>query len=500
MSDLKKRNPRILLITPEITYLPEGMGNLANYLTAKAGGLADVSAGLVTSLYEAGMDVHVALPNYRTMFNRNVVKVINRAISAYRRVLPGERIHLAEDRCFYYRDSVYDSYAAQNMKLALSFQREVANNIIPRVQPDIIHCNDWMTGLLPAVAKQLGIASLFTVHNIHSMRATLEQVEDSGIDAGQFWPFLFYERIPQNYEETRSSNKVDFLTSGIFAASVVNTVSSRFLTEIISEQHNFVAPSIVYELRQKVKSGMAVGVLNSPDPSFDPQTDDALNIHFNPENHLEAKSKNKRVLQRTLGLIEDPSAPLFFWPSRLDPVQKGCRLLAEVLHEMLSRYAQERLQIVFVANGPYQKEFQDLVGHSNLHQRVSVRHFDEPLSRLGYAASDFILMPSSFEPCGLPQMIGPLYGSLPIAHDTGGIHDSVSNLSIQNNSGNGFLFEVHDAAGLRWAMNQAMDFFKLPLAARDKQISRIMKEAKAQFNQKVTARKYMSIYQLILNT
>ena len=345
-------NPRILLVTPEITYLPEGMGNLANYLNAKAGGLADVSASLVSSLYEKGLDVHVALPNYRAMFSRKIGKIIDRALAVYRSKLSEEHIHLAEDRCFYYRDQVYDNFAAQNLKLSLAFQREVINNIMPRVQPDLIHCNDWMTGLIPAIAKRLGIPCLFTIHNIHSIKSKLEKIEDHGIDAAEFWPLLYFERPPRNYEETRSANPVDFLASGIMSASYVNTVSPKFLDEIVQGRHSFISEPIVREFRNKAHASAAAGVLNSPDPSFNPETDEALFCRYNVENHEEGKRKNKLALQHRLGLIEDPDAPIFFWPSRLDPVQKGCALLEEIFYDVISRYSRERLQVVMVANGP----------------------------------------------------------------------------------------------------------------------------------------------------
>lgn len=491
--------PRILIVTPEITYLPEGMGNMANYLTAKAGGLADVSAALVASLYEAGIDVHVALPNYRNMFSKNIGNFISKELSIIRAKLPGDRIHLAEDRCFYYRDQVYHSHAVENMRLSLAFQREVINNILPRVKPDLIHCNDWMTGLIPAIAKRLKIPSLFTLHNIHSLRTTLEHIEDSGVDAAQFWPYLYYDRPPVNYEETRGKNKVDFLVSGVFSASFVNTVSPTFLKEIVRGQHPFVNQTLQQEIMRKVEAGRAAGVLNSPDPSFKPESDELLFARFTPEQHWKGKTQNKLFLQKKLGLIEDPEAPLFFWPSRMDPVQKGCQLLADIFIDILNRYSKDRLQILMVANGPSQRTFQEIVQRYDLRRRVAVCDFDERLSHIGYAASDFIFMPSSFEPCGLPQMIGPIYGSLPVAHDTGGIHDTVHPLSVRHSTGNGFLFEIHDATGLRWTIDQAMKFYRLPQNVRRAQITRIMKESANNFNQNVTAQAYRKIYRLLLN-
>ena len=138
---LRAKKPRILIVTPEITYLPEGMGNLAGQMSAKAGGMADVSASLVAALFDLGADVHVALPHYRRMFHEETAKLVAEELRVYKSRMPNERIHLAEDRCFYYRDHVY-SKGDGNAKLSLAFQREVINNIMNTVQPDLIHCND----------------------------------------------------------------------------------------------------------------------------------------------------------------------------------------------------------------------------------------------------------------------------------------------------------------------------------------------------------------------
>jgi glycogen synthase len=151
------KRPRILIVTPEITYLPSGMGNYAQRMSAKAGGLADVSASLVSALFELGADVHVALPNYRRMFQGDVFNFHEKELRKYYEVLPDAHIHLAEDRIFYYREQVYSNYSAESMHIALVFQREVINHIVPSARPDLIHCNDWMTGLIPGMARRRGI-------------------------------------------------------------------------------------------------------------------------------------------------------------------------------------------------------------------------------------------------------------------------------------------------------------------------------------------------------
>jgi starch synthase/alpha-amylase len=288
------------------------------------------------------------------------------------------------------------------------------------------------------------------------------------------------------------------LTSGVFAAHFVNVVSPNFLTEIVYGQHDIVYPPLRQELANKVKADCAAGILNAPDPSFNPSRDKELKRTYGPEDHITGKLENKRYLQQKLGLIQDDRAPIFFWPSRLDPIQKGCQLLGDILYDIISDYWNQHLQFVFVANGNYQAVFRDIVNQHGFHKRVAIYDFDFRLEHQAYAACDFILMPSSFEPCGLPQMIAPIYGTLPVAHDTGGIHDTISHLDVAQNSGNGFLFDTFDSGGFFWAIKQAMNFYTLSENVKDKQIRRIMNESAKTFTHARTARQYIALYERML--
>jgi starch synthase/alpha-amylase len=302
-----------------------------------------------------------------------------------------------------------------------------------------------------------------------------------------------------NYEEARSYNPVDFLVSGIFSAHFVNTVSPRFLEEIVQGRHDFIKPAVYRELTNKWNAGCASGILNAPDSMFSPGLKKDNFISYTPGNHVKGKEKNKLFLQKSLGLVEDKNAPLFFWPSRLDPVQKGCQLLADILYSVVSKYWEENFQVVFVANGEYQVYFKNIVDFHKINRRVAVCDFDEKLAHLAYGASDFVLMPSSFEPCGLPQMIGAIYGALPVANNTGGIHDTIAHLDEEKSFGNGFLFNIFDSSGLFWAIDQAMDFFKLSGSRKKKQIHRIMEESAINFSHDKTAKKYIALYEKMLN-
>lgn len=488
--------PRILVVTPEITYLPSGMGNMAQRMKAKAGGMADVSSSLINALFDMGADVHVALPNYSRMFCSEGINIIQRAKEKIADKLGEQRIHLAEDPIFYRKNQVYDS--AKNHLSALAFQREVINNIIPKVQPDLIHCNDWMTGLIPPVAKRLGIPALITVHNIHSERLSMEEVEDRGIDASEYWQNMYFTGSPVNYEDARYNKQIDFLATGIFAADHVNSVSKTFLYEVVEGKHTFVPKAIQTELANKLYSGHATGILNAPDESFDPENDIYLKHHFDEFSHVIGKAANKKQFQEEAGLKVDPHAPLFFWPSRLDPMQKGCQLLTDILYQLIADYADTGLQIGIVASGEYEKHFHDIVNLHGLHERVAVKPFEEELSRLGYAGSDFILMPSRFEPCGLPQMAAPMYGTLPVVHNTGGIHDTIDHLHYDGNLGNGFRFDDYGSEGFRWAIDEAIRFHKWPAKDKARVIQRVMKESRLRFNHKTTATAYIDLYTKML--
>ena len=492
------QNPRVLIVTPEIAYLPHGIDNVADYICAKASGLADVSAAMIKALFEAGADVHVAIPDYRAMFNGYLPAPLRRGLRMFKKRLPEERIHFAEDGTFFHLGGIYSNYPAENRRRALAFQREIINSIIPNVQPDLIHCYHWMTGLIPAIARQRGIPCLFTFHDWQTDKCPLYQIEDRGIDAAEFWQYLYFERMPCNYEETRESNPVDFLASGIFAAHFVNTGSPSLLREVAGGRLGSVPEHIQREFANKISAGCAVGILDAPDPAFNPIRDKSLAFQYGPQNHAAGKKRNKSVIQKSLGLIQSERAPLLFWSCPLNTVQQGCQLLADILYEIVAKYWTENLEIVFVADGDFQRYFKEIAQFHDLGNRIAVCQYNKRLAHLAYAASDFVLMASRFEPLGLPQMIGPIYGSLPVAYDTSGIHDAVLPMDVKNNTGNGFLFDVYCSQGLFGAIDQAMQFFKLPTQSRQKIVERIMVESSRKFNLAVTAHCYIELYEKML--
>ncbi len=477
----RNRRTRILLVTPELSESRFLGRNGKRSPCVKAGGLADVSALLLDTLSDAGADVHVAIPHYRSLIH----------------IAPGghsRKLHLCNDREFFYRRSVYDGGAGCNLRAALAFQRDVIHYVMPRIRPDVVHCHDWMTGLVPAAARAMGIPSIFTLHNLHDEEVAVAEIEDRGIDVRGLWRHLYFKNFPPSYEASREGNPVSLLASGIMSADETNTVSPAFLGELADGVHG--SAEVGSAIRAKIGEGRAHGILNSLPNALQPIHDPNLAARYDFSSHREGKRANKLALQRVCGLEEDPDAPLIFWPSRLEPHQKGCRLLAAILQRTVVDYWGLGLQFIFVADGPDRGNLESAVAARGLEKRVAFRDFNERESRLGYAASDFTLIPSCFEPCGLAQMIGLRYGSLPIVHATGGLRDTVTPL---DRGGNGIVFEHHNSDGLRWAIDEAMRFHMQPDRERIGHIAAIMERAAAAFQPAAMIDRYLDLYDRVLN-
>jgi starch synthase/alpha-amylase len=246
--------PRILFVTSEMAFMPEGNGSRTNFIRVDTDGIGGLQAELISDLIELGADVHVAQPDFRKIF---AICCRKEKVGASVK-LPSDRVHLAEDKAIFYSKPINSNSIWENIKISLAFQREVINQIVPRVQPDLIHCCDWMTGLIPAAARQFEIPSLFTAHKFDTARSFLSYVEDRGIDAASFWQHLYYERYPASYEETRGTNPADFLLSGVLAAHFVTSSRSAFLANGGQDQNRFAKFPIWEVLAKKIDCGCAM--------------------------------------------------------------------------------------------------------------------------------------------------------------------------------------------------------------------------------------------------
>ena len=281
-------HPRILLVIPEVAFMPEGGGNRTNFISANAGGFGDFRAELISDLYELGADVHLAQPDFRKIFAISS-REENVGVSVK---LPWNRVHLAEDRTIFYSKPINSNSEWENIKISLAFQREVINQIIPRAQPDLIHCYDWMTGLIPAAAKKNEIPCLFTVQKFDTARSILSYVEDIGIDAAGFWQNLFYDRYPGSYEQTRDTNPLDLLLSGILAASHVNTAGPLLLSKIAEGRSEKIFSPLEQVLAQKWQAGCACEIPGPLHIGLNPIRNKKLHRSYRPQNH---HAQNYRV-------------------------------------------------------------------------------------------------------------------------------------------------------------------------------------------------------------
>jgi len=491
------RKSRILMVTPEVTFVPQKMGPGARSIAARAGGLGDICSAQIHGLFERGVDVYLAMPNYRNVFRKNGQRLPEIDIRSHRQEMPGSRIHLAQDRSFFYHPKLFRNTDWDNIRLALAFQREVIYRIIPEVQPDLIHCFDWMTGLIPAMARSIGIPCVFTLYRLDSPRLSLATIEERGIDAAAFWEHGFYARMPLNYEETRETNPMDLLASGVFAADLVTALSRTFMDALTRAYCPKVQPLLREELGHKLRAGRLHAVPPAPDATFDPATDHALVRLYGPEGHYAGKAFNKLQLQETLGLPLDSTAPVGFWPTRLDGDRAGCRLMIDALAAILERSRDRRLQLVFVADGDFQETLRARIDRLQAWDRVAVCAFDAQRCRLAYAGSDFVLMPLQLDPCALPAMIGQRYGALPVAYDAGAIHDCVTHLNLSGDRGSGFLFETFDCNGMMWALDQAMGFYGQPAGVRAACVQRIMIDSLKRFDPAIAVRRLMDLYAIV---
>jgi glycogen synthase len=299
------------------------------------------------------------------------------------------------------------------------------------------------------------------------------------------------------------------MNSGLHAADFINTVSRTFLKELVEGyfyEHDIMSDLMRNIIIRRHKEACAVGIRNAPPALSDPRKDPSLteNYWFEPVSGeftdiKTGKSANKAAVQQALDLNMDPDAPLLFWPSRIARPQKGFELLLDIVPHLINTYAHDKLQIGVVANGEQELITRIKKLQSEFQGRVSYRSFDRDLSQQGMAGADFILMPSLYEPCGTPQVVGQLYGSPPIVRKTGGLADTVHHLSHNGIDGSGFVFEEYNCDGFLFAIKEAIDFHRKAPSFKLNVLTRIMREAEQKFSIRETARKYVEVYEEVFD-
>ncbi|MFH1202486.1 MAG: glycogen/starch synthase [Candidatus Omnitrophota bacterium] len=408
---------------------------------AKTGGLADVAGALPFALEELGVEVRLVMPKYRTVKTNQ--QTLGKNIIVY----------FIENDAYFNRDGLYGTKAGDfpdNLDRFSFFCKE-ALELVKRegFQPDIIHCNDWQTALIPVYLKSLyaedpffkNTKTVFTIHNLaYQGLFPKEELPKTGLP----W-YLF------NMEALEFYGKINLLKGGLVFSDLINTVSSAYAREIQTKEFGAGLEGMLAKRKNSL-----FGILNGLDYRiWDPATDKFIFKSFSPK-ALKDKTANKTRLQEACGLKPSASTPLFGIVSRLAE-QKGFDLLAGIMKDLCKM----PIQIVILGTGD--QKYHDLLGKiaKQYPERLSLNlKFDDPLAHQIYAGSDFFLMPSKYEPCGLGQMISLKYATIPIVYKTGGLADTIVDFDLKKKIGNGFVLRKYSQKELLAAIKRALSIYK----------------------------------------
>jgi starch synthase len=453
---------------------------------AEVGGLAEVVGSLPKSLMELGHDVRVIIPRYG-FINTGGMKLEKENIqlsgfaggeivNIWSTLIKGKipSYLLANQR--YFDD--FDVYGGPEMDKFLFFSKAIAD-LLPGMdwQPDIIHCHDWHTALAVMWIRKLNLPfkTVFTIHNL-AYQGRLD------------WDFLNWHGLAGDWRSCADGAQppMNFLGQGIINADLLNTVSNNYAREILT-------PGLGEGLEDclQFRKDSLYGITNGIDYEvYDPAADKFLSNKFSAAD-IGPKAANKAELQRRTNLPVNASVPLIGLVQRLEE-QKGMDILDKAVYRLL---AETDAQFVILGRGRewFESSLKKIAAERP--DRVFVETaFDDYLAHLIYAGSDMFLMPSKFEPCGLGQMIAMRYGTIPLVRHTGGLVDTVPQLSEDMTEGNGFVFHNYSADALADAAILALDAFKKK-AAWTEAASRIMR---LDFSWKVSAGKYAELYGRLL--
>ena len=452
---MSEREPlRICFISPEVAPL------------AKTGGLADVASALPAYLHEAGHDLRLVMPRYRRIdeADHRVEPVaglerlsidaggntISYSIASTK--LPGSDldVYLVDCPHFFHRDSIYTNDADEFLRFVLLSRAALELCQCQQFAPDIVHCNDWQTALVPMYLKTTyawdklfaNTRSVLTIHNIgYQGMFPAEVLSSLGLNGAEH----------NLHQDDLKAGVINFLKSGILYADLITTVSPTYAREILGDDYGMGLNGL---LRERMHS--VIGILNGVDyGEWDPATDTLIPETFTP-NDLSGKVASKRQLMAEMGLEVAADRPLIGLVTRLVG-QKGLDLVEQALPPILA----ER-DAAFVALGSGEGRYEDFFGW--LQQRFPgraafYRGFNNKLAHWIEAGSDMFLMPSRYEPCGLNQMYSLKYGTVPVVRETGGLADSVQQIDPASGTGTGVLFRDYDGTGLHWALTTALDLF-----------------------------------------
>lgn len=461
----------------------------------KTGGLADVVGALPKSLDHKKYDVRVILPDYTCIpqeyrsqfkyvhhFYMDLGRLGNVYVGIMSYTANGVTYYFIDNEHYFSGDKPYGDIHWDIERFCYFSKAALAILPVINFHPDVIHCHDWQTGVLPVFLHTLfkenpffhGIRTIMTIHNLR-----FQGIWD--IPTLKLYTGLpDYVFMPDRMEYKRDAN---MLKGGLVYADRITTVSGSYADEIKMPYYGEGLDGLL-----RAKSNTLSGIVNGIDYDiYNPQTDKHLYANYNTKNFLKGKAENKAKLQEELGLPVDPEVMMLAMITRLTD-QKGFDLVDWVLNRMLD----SRIQFVVIGTG--EPRYENLLRHYEWSRKSQVSaniYFNEERAHRLYAAADAMLMPSMFEPCGLTQLISLRYGTVPIVRETGGLRDTVQPYNEYAGTGTGFSFANYNADEMLGTIFYAEQIF---YDHRDAWNDMVKRGMNMDFSWNESAKKYEALY------
>jgi starch synthase len=466
---------------------------------SKTGGLADVSGSLPAALSSLGLDVNVVTPFHKSVSEKKLAyklekknvkhpftgKLFGFDILSFKR--NGLKTYFIRKDKYFSRKGLYGNamgdYADNALRFGFFCKAALVLAEVLALKPDIIHCNDWQTGLVPFYLKFRlkerpffsGIKTLFTVHNLAYQ----------GIFSKRFLAPLDVPRDFFNMENIEFHGKMSFMKSGLVYSDFISTVSRRYAEEIQLGEYGCGLEGLL-----KSRKGELSGILNGVDyDEWSPEKDAFLKVNYGPSS-VGDKRKCKIDLLKTIGMPLKEEAPLLGFVGRLVP-QKGIDLVAEIMEKLVKAGAS--MVILGIGSSQYNKPFGVLKKKFPENFRF-FKEFNNELAHKIEAGCDMFLMPSRYEPCGLNQMYSIKYGTIPVVRATGGLDDVVVDFDSDRARGNGFKFERVSADDLFGAVKRAIGTFE----KKDLWNKLMLNAMSCDFSWEHSAKEYVRLYEKIV--
>lgn len=468
------------------------------YPFIKTGGLADVAYALPKALSQEGMDVRVILPKYIQIpweYRKEMIDRGNKFIDlAWRKeyvgieelTYQGITYYFVDNEQYFKRDNIYGEM--DDCERFAFFAKAVVDSFdLTGFTPDIIHCNDWHTGLIPVYLAdkklynpELDIKTVYTIHNL------------------RFQGVFPYDNLiwtlgldPKKYFDDNGikfHHDISFMKGGVNFSDIITTVSETYAEEIQTSFYGEGLDGLFRHNRERL-----FGITNGIDYDiFNPETDSDIRFNYGLKT-LKNKSEDKLYLQKKLGLTPNIDKPLISIITRLDR-QKGIHLIMTVFDTLM-----RETDIQFIALGNGEVEYEEFFRRkaAEYPDRVAaIIGFNHILSKEIYAGSDMLLMPSFFEPCGLSQLIAMRYGTVPVVRETGGLKDTVIPFNEFTHMGTGFSFKNYNAHDMLHVIKYSLTFFHEHKNSWNTVISNGMR---ADHSWVKASKKYIKLYESLFN-